>query len=567
MTPTCRAQAEIIRFLSTEDAETLCFSGQWGVGKTYTWQTILQKATNDKKVGLKRYAYVSLFGINSLEELKLTIFENSDFLLKQDATTTAKAKDLGNRLFAWTRKSTPMAGELPLIGKLIKSGGALFFSAVRDQIVCIDDLERRGSGLAVRDVLGLISFLKEQRRCKVALLLNEDELDEKGRTEFNGNLEKVIDVKLAFSPTAAESVAIALIGPGDVYDQMKTNCTRLGIANIRVIKKIERHARQLMPLLAGLHERAIHQALQSLCLFAWSKYQPEVAPPLDFLKAKRGGDFAGLGNRDEPNAEEASWNALLQLCDFGVIDDFDAAILDGIEIGYFDPDRVKAEAEKVHRERVRQDQDGAFTEAWSSYHDSFANNADEVGQALYDSFKVNYATVTPSNLHATIEVLKGIGQADRARELLALYVAERNEGSDFWDLDQQLHFRNFTDADMIEAFAAKQATFAQGPVNPTDVLVNIRGSNSWTDRDLNLLAALSADDYERIFMESTGERLRAALSSALQFARIGNATPAMQAITNNAREALQRIATTSPLNAMRVRKYGIQVPQEPDRGG
>jgi hypothetical protein len=98
----------------------------------------------------------------------------------------------------------------------------------------------------------------------------------------------VIDVKLAFSPTAAESVAIALTAPGATNDRLKANCTRLGIANIRVIKKIERHAGQVEPPLAGLHGRVMQQALQSLSLFAWSKYQPEVAPSLDFLKSKRG---------------------------------------------------------------------------------------------------------------------------------------------------------------------------------------------------------------------------------------------------------------------------------------
>jgi hypothetical protein len=565
VTPTGRAQAEIKRFLLTEDAETLCFSGHWGVGKTYTWQTILKQATNANEVGLKRYAYVSLFGINSLNDLKLTIFENSDFLLKDDSTRAGLAKEVGNWLFGSLRKSTPMASELPLIGKLVKSGGALFFSTVRDQIVCIDDLERRGSGLAVKDVLGLISFLKEQRGCKVALLLNEDELDDDGRTEFTGNLEKAIDVKLAFSPSAGESVAIALTTPGPTNDQLAENCTRLGIANIRVIKKIERHARQLEPLLVGLHEGVTQQALQALCLFAWSKYQPEVAPPLDFLKSKKGGDYAGLGGRDEPSQEQASWNALLEHYGFGVIDDFDAVILDAIEVGYFDPERVKTEAEKVHRERLRQDQDGAFSEAWNPYHESFGDNADEVGQSLYDSFKANFATISPSNLHGTIEVLKGIGQADRARELLALYTAERTEGRDFWDLDQHRLFRNFTDADMVQAFADKHASFAVAVVNPIDVLVNIARNDSWNDLDLDLLAGLSVDEYERIFMENTGQRLRAAVSAALQFSRIGNATPAMKTIPNKAREALQRIAGKSPLNAMRVQKYGIQVAPEPNQ--
>ena len=397
----------------------------------------------------------------------------------------------------------------------------------------------------------------------MALLLNEDELDDDGRAEFDDNLEKVIDVKLSFVPTAAKSAAIALTVPGSANDRLKANCTRLGIANIRVIKKIERHARQLEPQLADLHDRVNQQALQTRCLFTWSKYQPKTALSLDFVKSKRGSDFAGLGSRQEPSPEEAAWNALLEVYDFGVIDDFNAAILDGIEVGYFGPDRIRAEAEKVHRERVRQDEDGAFTDAWNPYHDTFVDNGAEVGQSLYDSFKAKIVTITPSNLHATMEVLKCVGQAERARELLALYVAKRNEGRAFWDLDRHRDFRNFTDADMIQAFTDKHASFTEVPVNPTDVLVKIDGSDSWNDRDLNLLAALSTDDYERIFMENTGDRLHAAVSAALQFSRIGNATPAMQAIANNARAALQRIAGKSPLNAMRMRKYGVQVGQGP----
>jgi len=72
--------------------------------------------------------------------------------------------------------------------------------------------------------------------------------------------------------------------------------------------------------------------------------------------------------------------------------------------------------------------------------------------------------------------------------------------------------------------------------------------------------------YERIFMECTGDRLHAAVSGALQFSRIGNATPVMQGIANNARAALQRTARRSPLNAMCMRKYGVQAGQGPNPG-
>src|ERR1700739_1746213 len=69
-------QNEIRRFLSTAEPEVICISGHWGVGKTFAWNRFLRDASQ-KGIALKRYSYVSLFGVNSLEEFKYSIFENS----------------------------------------------------------------------------------------------------------------------------------------------------------------------------------------------------------------------------------------------------------------------------------------------------------------------------------------------------------------------------------------------------------------------------------------------------------------------------------------------------------
>jgi hypothetical protein len=72
---------EISRFLRGKEPSVLCVRGKWGVGKTYAWKAMLEKATAEPDgIGLERYAYVSVFGINSLEELKYAIcafFERS----------------------------------------------------------------------------------------------------------------------------------------------------------------------------------------------------------------------------------------------------------------------------------------------------------------------------------------------------------------------------------------------------------------------------------------------------------------------------------------------------------
>jgi hypothetical protein len=70
-------EKEIGRFLETTEAEVLCLRGQWGIGKTFAWKAFLKEAQRQKRVALKTYAYVSLFGLNSLEQLKFAIFENS----------------------------------------------------------------------------------------------------------------------------------------------------------------------------------------------------------------------------------------------------------------------------------------------------------------------------------------------------------------------------------------------------------------------------------------------------------------------------------------------------------
>ncbi|HIB8570988.1 TPA: P-loop NTPase fold protein, partial [Klebsiella pneumoniae] len=52
-------------FISSTEPEVMAIQGEWGIGKTYTWNTFLKD--NKDKVAFNRYSYVSLFGINSLD--------------------------------------------------------------------------------------------------------------------------------------------------------------------------------------------------------------------------------------------------------------------------------------------------------------------------------------------------------------------------------------------------------------------------------------------------------------------------------------------------------------------
>jgi hypothetical protein len=190
---------EIARFLAHKDPEVLCITGKWGVGKTFAWNLYLREAQERKKVALSRYAYVSMFGQNSLDDVRYALFENTipSNLVGKKADLTTLQGSIETILGKW--KGYLRFGKyIPKVADFAEGIGKLGFINVHDQIVCIDDLERAGAGLDTKDLLGLVSFLKEQRDCKVVLLLNDEAFTGKDEADFRSQLEKVADTELRF---------------------------------------------------------------------------------------------------------------------------------------------------------------------------------------------------------------------------------------------------------------------------------------------------------------------------------------------------------------------------------
>jgi hypothetical protein len=339
---------EIRRFLASKDPEVICISGRWGVGKTYGWNRYLGDAEAQNGIALERYSYVSLFGINSLDELRYSIFENS-----------VKASDIGVELSVEMLQSNSSAAanrigrklvgliqQTPYLKNYVGGLSPMLFSSVREMVICLDDVERRGDHLSAREVLGLVSTLKELKGCKVALILNDEALG-KDEDEFRKYYEKVVDISLKFDPSPQESARIALTGDAKGVKLLAENCVTLGIQNIRLIKRIERSVRAVETMLVELDEQVLKQAGQSLALLGWSIFEPSRAPSLDYLQHRRGGDaFVPDKNKIVPE-EEAAWNALLDAYGFSGMDALDLVLLDGVRDGFFDPRFESSQLKKL----------------------------------------------------------------------------------------------------------------------------------------------------------------------------------------------------------------------------
>lgn len=558
------ARAAMKNFLMSPDPKVLCIKGLWGTGKTYAWNDVLtSSATNPS---FSKYAYVSLFGINSLDAVKSSIFENTVSIRHLSAKPTVKTfgenlSFVAEDIEKFGRKSAKFLFRNSYAGKYIGGLEALTFLAVQKTIVCVDDLERCGAGLPLRDVLGLVSYLKAERDCKVVIILNDEKLGGTDQTDFWTYFEKVVDISIDFSPSAEECATIALPTDNKIEQLLKKNSTALGISNIRVIKQIERLVKSVAPKLAGFDGRILEQAIQTLTLLGWCKHGAD-APRVEFVRHKRGRSIYGLTKPSQLTEEEKAWDSLLDKYGFTMMDEFDVTLLDGIEKGYFDEDAVSAAAQQLDADIRAKDSEEFFSAAWRLYHDSFENNEEELVEAIKASFAKAVKQITPVNLNGTVRLLKDLERDDVARTLISKYVSYRENEPKLFELERSPFGSEVNDPDVRAAFAEQVKRIIERP-NPAALLLKIARNSSWNPEDIEFLSSLGPDDFRQIF-RTAGENAPRIIGACQTLGRINE--PNLKLIGDNATAALRKIGSESRLNRRRVSRYGIEVPASSPNG-
>lgn len=214
-------------------------TGGWGEGKTHQWRIALKEA--QALATPPKFAYVSLFGINSLADARRRLAEEFVAAIR----VPGEEGTLGSRISGLTTTAKYMQGIrllplVPFLGKAETLLNELSFSVVRNAVICIDDIERKGASLSVADIFGLASFLKEERGCRVVLVANDKKLAGSDATAAQTFLEKVVDEHVHFAPTAQEACDIALgTNPDQPTQMLRNHLLSLNVANIRVISKLK----------------------------------------------------------------------------------------------------------------------------------------------------------------------------------------------------------------------------------------------------------------------------------------------------------------------------------------
>lgn len=179
------------------NAKTIMLSGAWGSGKTYFWQDQIEPKLKKLKICI----YVSLYGKESIDEIKFEIFKEAynsqvseDFISKSASLLHSIAPSFGEKSLTAGFEKLNKESKTKKAEEFLKEGS----------IICFDDFERKSEKINLNDLFGFISQLSIELNSKTVIILNSEVFKDKDAEIFNRVKEKTISKFFYFNPSIEE---------------------------------------------------------------------------------------------------------------------------------------------------------------------------------------------------------------------------------------------------------------------------------------------------------------------------------------------------------------------------
>jgi hypothetical protein len=528
--------------------DLLIIRGAWGVGKTYFWEHLISRLREEKAIALSSYAYVSLFGVNDIETVKNQI---SASLLLNKLTSSADQKR-GWRAFLQSdaiKDAQKAAEQLPYIKWLpIGLANEAAFMLAKDSIICIDDIERKGSKLAMKEVLGLAALLKEQRHCKVVFILNEDNLTPEEKKEFDSYNEKLVDWSFDFAPSA-DSVFDFVFPSGSADREFIRNLSlRLRIRNIRVLKRISSFLELLAVHVADLPDNIRLDAVRSLIVYVWCAYDREnERPTFEFLENYTSFLFDIGQKKGEPEElqRERKFHDLLSQLPYETTDEVDKELIKFVRTGVLDEETFNLVMNEKVSNRKKAEEEQGYREAWDLYRHRFGNNEEEFLVSLRTSFYTNLERLGISDLQGVVEVLRYFDMPEEATKMITDFVAARitPDNIDEWKTWKMLSSVT-TDEEITSQMALVEEKRPVRIIPFAEAIRRVSGRmpNDFFGDEIEVMRKASADEYYNYFKSYSDEGLYYVVDACLKLPESRSQTI----------EALRRIKQQSRIDELRV---------------
>lgn len=197
----------ILRYLKSHSRQALLITGPWGSGKTHFVKN--EVIENEKISSLRTVVNISLFGLQSTEEIDFGVYMESEgraLPARMGLKMFNLLKDVAGEAFSFTKPLLKGVGE----GKNLKYS---------ELLIIIDDLERKGDNLSVEEFASYVNNIVEHREGKVIVIANESKINGKFWERYIEFKEKIIGESVAFLPNIEASIDSIINSFGDAYPQ------------------------------------------------------------------------------------------------------------------------------------------------------------------------------------------------------------------------------------------------------------------------------------------------------------------------------------------------------------
>lgn len=553
-------QHRLDKLLAIETPRVAMLTGDWGSGKTYQWKQALERAA---KNGIRpRYAYVSLFGLTSLAEVRKRITEEviSSLKLPGRGDTVGEAVE-GGAIGLKPMQILKILPVIPYLGRLESLAQELSFATVKNAVICFDDLERVPSTLRIADVFGLASFLKEERNCRVLLISNQKKFGVDAKDELGMYLEKVVEETVDFAPTPEEACVVALgAKPSEAGKILGERLVRLGISNIRVISRLGALAEELAAIVNGLHSNVLTDVINTLALFGVAHFIPRNEfPTTEYLLRYGTNDWSRYFRTEKKKEEqteqeqrESDWDMLIAGYGYGETSPLDREIYFGITSGFFRDKVVRGLSEELSEQIEAGARKEAFNDAIHRFWWGVADSKVAL-EEMVEKTKAALDLMNASELHGVYEVLLDLRQQDAATELLNQFISANKDRRGALVLSD--HFGEKYDATFKAVLEGEVARFEE-PMDLAKTLDAIDFNRGWDPDDITTIAEAKFDAIAPLLTGAKEEQLFARrLTTLLKIGERKDATEEGKKLRENTIEWLRTIAATDQISALRVRRF------------
>lgn len=539
-------KAVLKNFLGDAETNVLALTGAWGTGKTYAWREALLAHRGNIK--FKHYCYVSLFGINSMAELRTSLFTKSVAVstLGQKLNFSVINEQGSSIVKDWLKvqyeRFGPMLKSLPHGSSISLGLEALMPSAVRDTLVCIDDFERQ-TAIKAEDVLGLITELREERGCKVALIFNVEKLGAKDA--YRAYREKAIDFEVLYAPTVQEAFDLVFDSKFPNRELALRNVVDLDITNVRILRKLQQLITRITPAMEQMHPNVVEESIATIVLLRWCAYAPDVSKPKIEEIENWNKYLMFFRNEADQDPLILAWVQRLRTYGFTHVGDLDLAIARVVERGYVEGTGFVDVAKKRDEDHRNTEMSVPFAAVWHRFHNSFSDDQDAFIADLHEATMHAIAHISSSDLNSTVRLLRDLRRDDFADDLIEKFVEANRGKPKTFDLKEHPFGGSINDTKLRATFEAVYSGLTQLP--GLEEAVTFMAKNSgYNPEHLQAMKVASVDEYQAMFLKQHDDvKLSSVISWSLRWADSEHSE-----ITVKAKEALERIKATSLLNAI-----------------